>query len=71
MEYEKYVFTPLCLSGSILSDGLPGSSGISGVEADAHRLVPEGRFLSKSLWINAAKHSQRKSLLQQWLKERL
>ncbi len=47
------------------------SSGISGVEADAHRLVPEGRFLSKSLWINAAKHSQRKSLLQQWLKERL
>ena len=45
------------------------SSGISGVEADAIRLVPNGRFFSKSLWINASKHSQRKSLLEQWLKD--
>ena len=45
------------------------SSGISGVEADAKRLVPNGRFFSKSLWINASKHSQRKSLLEQWLKD--
>lgn len=44
------------------------SSGISGVEADAKRLVPSGLF-TKSLWINASKHSQRKSLLEQWLKE--
>lgn len=43
------------------------SSGISGVEADAKRLVPNGKFLSKSLWINASKHSQRKSLIEQWL----
>lgn len=44
------------------------SSGISGVEADAKRLVPAGKF-QKSLWINASKHAQRKSLLEQWLKE--
>lgn len=44
------------------------SSGINGVEADAKRLVPSGVF-TKSLWINASKHSQRKSLLEQWLKE--
>ena len=45
------------------------SSSISGVEADAKRLVPNGRFFSKSLWINASKHSQRKALLEQWLKD--
>ena len=45
------------------------SSGISGVEADAKRLVPNGNFYSKSLWINASKHSQRKALLEQWLKD--
>lgn len=45
------------------------SSGISGVEKDANRLVPNGKFFSKSLWINASKHSQRKSLLEQWLKD--
>ena len=45
------------------------SSGISGVEADAKRLVPDGNFYTKSLWINASKHSQRKTLLEQWLKD--
>lgn len=45
------------------------SSGISGVEADAKRLVPNGKFFAKSLWINASKHSQRKALLEQWLKD--
>ncbi|MDO4960204.1 MAG: cyclophilin-like fold protein, partial [Prevotellaceae bacterium] len=45
------------------------SSGISGVEADAKRLVPNGKFMSKSLWINSSRHSQRKSLLEQWLKD--
>lgn len=44
------------------------SSGISGVEADAKRLVPNGKFL-KSLWINNANHAKRKSLLEQWLKD--
>ena len=45
------------------------SSNISGVEADAKRLVPNGKFYAKSLWINASKHSQRKALLEQWLKD--
>lgn len=45
------------------------NSGISGVEADAKRLVPNGKFYAKSLWINASKHSQRKALLEQWLKD--
>ena len=45
------------------------TSGISGVEADAKRLVPNGKFYAKSLWINASKHSQRKALLEQWLKD--
>lgn len=45
------------------------SSGISGVESNAHRLVPDGKFLSKSLWINASNFSQRTSLLEKWLKD--
>ena len=45
------------------------SSGISGVETDAKRLVPKGKFFAKSLWINASQHSQRKALLEQWLKD--
>jgi len=45
------------------------SSGISGVEADAKRLVPNGKFMSKSLWINNANHSKRKSMLEQWLRD--
>ena len=42
------------------------SSGISGVEADCKRLVPEGKHL-KSLWINASNHSKRTSLISEWL----
>ncbi len=45
------------------------SSGISGVEADAKRLVPNGNFFEKSLWINASRHSKRKSLIEEWLKD--
>lgn len=45
------------------------SSGIPGVEADAKRLLPNGKFMSQSLWINSSRHSQRKSLMEQWLKE--
>ncbi len=45
------------------------SSSISDVEADAKRLIPNGKFYAKSLWINASKHSQRKALLEQWLKD--
>lgn len=43
------------------------SSGITGVEADAKRLIPKGKFMNKSLSINNANHSKRKSLLKDWL----
>ena len=44
------------------------SSGISGVESDAKRLVPDGKF-TKSLWINAGNHSNRAALIKNWLTE--
>ena len=44
------------------------SSGISGVESDAKRLIPEGRFYSSSLWINNANHAKRADLVKEWLK---
>lgn len=44
------------------------SSGISGVESDAKRLVPDGKF-TKSLWINASNHSNRAALIKNWLTE--
>lgn len=43
------------------------SSGISGVERDAKRLIPDGKFLSPSLWIRSSQTSNAKSLLQNWL----
>lgn len=43
------------------------SSGISGVESDAKRLVPEGKFLAPSLWIRSSQTSNAKTLLQNWL----
>lgn len=43
------------------------SSGISGVENDAKRLIPEGNFLSPSLWIRSSQTSDAKALLQDWL----
>lgn len=45
------------------------SSGISGVESDAKRLIPEGNFLSPSLWIRSSQVSSAKSMLVDWLKE--
>lgn len=39
------------------------SSGISGVEADARRLIPDGDFLTPSLWIRSSQVSDAKSLL--------
>lgn len=43
------------------------SSGISGVEGDAKRLIPDGNFLSPSLWIRSTQTSNAKTLLQNWL----
>ena len=45
------------------------SSGISGVVADAKRLVPNGKFLEPTLWIKSAQTAQASSLLKQWLKD--
>ena len=43
------------------------SSGISGVVSDCKRLVPDGNYFSENLWINASNHSNRASLIQNWL----
>ena len=43
------------------------SSGISGVVADCQRLVPDGNYFSVNLWINAANHSNRDTLIKNWL----
>ena len=43
------------------------SSGISGVVADAERLVKNVTWMCDALWINASNHSNRASLIQNWL----
>ena len=43
------------------------SSGISGVAADCKRLVPDGNYFSENLWVNHSNHSNRASLIQNWL----
>jgi len=43
------------------------SSGISGVVTDCKRLVPDGKYFSENLWINHSSHSNRASLIQNWL----
>ncbi|MDE6338802.1 MAG: flavodoxin [Muribaculaceae bacterium] len=45
------------------------SSGISGVEADAKRLIPNGKFLNPSLWIRSSQTPDASSLLDNWLNE--
>ena len=45
------------------------SSGISGVEEDAKRLIPEGKFLSPSLWIRSSQTLSCHSLSAKWLEE--
>ena len=43
------------------------SSGISGVVADAQRLVPEAKWLGYALWINNSNRRNQVSLIQNWL----
>ena len=43
------------------------SSGISGVVTDAKRLVPDCIWMGDALWINASNHSNRATLIQDWL----
>lgn len=42
------------------------SSGISGVEQDAKRLIPQGKFLSESLWIRSSQVGSAKDLTAAW-----
>ena len=44
------------------------SSGISGVVADAKRLIPDGKFLEPDLWIRSSQISNSNSLIEEWLK---
>lgn len=44
------------------------SSGISGVESDAKRLIPDGKFLTPSLWIRSSQTSNARALISEWLK---
>ena len=43
------------------------SSGISGVVADAQRLLPSVTWAGDALWVNASNHSNRASLISTWL----
>ena len=45
------------------------SSGISGVDSDAKRLLPDGKFHDSSLWINSTNHPKRASLVKEWLEK--
>lgn len=45
------------------------SSGISGVESDAKRLIPNGEFFPSSLWIRSSQTSNSANLISQWLKD--
>lgn len=45
------------------------SSGIATVSSDARRLVPDGDFFSRDLWINRASHANRGTLISDWLDE--
>lgn len=44
------------------------SSGISGVESDAKRLIPDGKFLTPSLWVRSSQTSNAAVLISDWLK---
>lgn len=43
------------------------SSGISGVEADGKRLIPDGNFLTPSLWIRSSQTSDCHAMTAEWL----
>ena len=45
------------------------SSGISGVESDSRRLIPDGNFMSQSLWIRSSQTSACHSMTAQWLEK--
>lgn len=60
---EKMVGKNICL---IVSSH---SSGISGVVADAKRLIPDGNFIDPALWIRSSQTSNAASLITAWLND--
>ena len=67
---QSYLFQSASLMagkhvGMIVSSA---SSGISGVVADAKRLLPNVTWMGDALWINASNHNNRASLIENWLK---
>ena len=56
-------------SGAIVNDSPFFSSLISGVEADAHRLIPDGNFVSPSLWIRSSQTSNCHEMTAGWLED--
>lgn len=45
------------------------SSGISGIVADAKRLIPDGNFIEPYLWIRSSQTSNAASLITTWLSD--
>ena len=45
------------------------SSGISGVETDMRRLVPEGNIISPSLWIRSSQTHSCSTMIAEWLEQ--
>ena len=45
------------------------SSGISGVVADAKRLIPGGNFIEPSLWIRSSQTSDASAMISSWLSD--
>lgn len=45
------------------------SSGISGVVADAKRLIPDGNFIEPNLWIRSSQTSNAASMISSWLND--
>lgn len=45
------------------------STGISGVVADAKRLIPEGNFVEPNLWIRSSQTANAASLIATWLND--
>lgn len=43
------------------------SSGISGVVADAERLIPEGKFIEPALWIRSSQMANAPGMISSWL----
>ena len=43
------------------------TSGITGVETDAKRLIPDGKFLGRSLWIRSSQTADCHSMIADWL----